>query len=113
VINYTTRNVGEVYCTIDDADGQLLPNTNVNVTVTTANVADVVYVPREALHTEQGLSYVYRVVHDKLKRTRVTVGNLNLTQIQIESGLNPGDVVALGSTNTQPLLDGVQVDIVP
>jgi HlyD family secretion protein len=113
VITYTTRNVGEVYCTIDDANSELLPNTNVNVTVTTANVPDALYVPREALHTEQGLSYVYRVVHDKLKRTRVTVGNLNLTQIQIESGLTPGDVVALGSTNTQPLLDGVQVDIVP
>jgi HlyD family secretion protein len=113
VVAYTTRNVGEVYCTIDDANGELLPNTNVNVTVTTANVPDALYVPREALHTEQGLSYVYRVVRGKLKRTRVTVGNLNLTQIQIGSGLQAGDVVALGSTNTQPLVDGVQVDIVP
>ena len=113
VIDYTTRHVGEVYCTIDDANGELLPNTNVNVTVTTANVADALYVPREALHTEQGLSYVYRVVHDRLKRTRVTVGNLNLTQIQIESGVKAGDVVALSSISLQPLVDGVQVDVVP
>jgi HlyD family secretion protein len=112
VVTYTTRNVGETYCTIDDANGELLPNTNVSVTVTTANVADAVFVPREALHTEGGLSYVYRVVHGKLKRTRVTVGTLNLTQIQVTSGLDAGDVVALGSTNTQPLVDGVQVDIV-
>jgi HlyD family secretion protein len=113
VMAYTTRNVGEVYCTIDDAGGALLPNTNVNVTVTTANVADTLYVPREALHSEGGLSYVYQVVHGKLKRTLVTVGNLNLTQIQINSGLHPGDVVALGSTTAQPLVDGVQVDEVP
>jgi len=113
VMAYTTRNVGEVYCTIDDANGALLPNTNVNVTVTTANVADTLYVPREALHSEGGLSYVYRVVHGRLKRTLVTVGNLNLTQIQINKGLNPGDVVALGSTTAQPLVDGVQVDEVP
>ena len=113
VITYTTRNVGEVYCTIDDANGELLPNTNVNVTVTTANVADALYVPREALHTENGLSYVYRVVHGRLKRTRVTVGNLNLTQIQINSGVSAGDVVALGSTTTQPLVDGAPVDVVP
>jgi HlyD family secretion protein len=113
VITYTTRNVGEIYCTIDDANGELLPNTNVNVTVTTANIADALYVPREALHTEEGLSYVYRVVHGKLKRTRVEVGKLNLTQIQITSGLNKGDVVSLGSTTGQPLVDGTPVDIVP
>ena len=113
VITYTTRNVGEVYCTIDDANDELLPNTNVNVTVTTANVADALFVPREALHTEQGLSYVYRVMRGKLRRTRVTVGNLNVTQIQIDSGLEPGEVVALGSTDTQPLVDGVPVTIAP
>jgi HlyD family secretion protein len=113
VIAYTTRNIGQVYCTINDANGELLPNTNVNVTVTTADVADALYVPREALHTEQGLSYVYRIVNGKLRRTRVTVGNLNLTQIQISSGLNAGDMVALGSTNTQPLIDGVQVSVMP
>ncbi len=113
VITYTTRNVGEIYCTIDDANGELLPNTNVTVTVTTANVADALYVPREALHTEQGLSYVYRVVHSKLRRTKVTVGNLNTTQIQINSGIEAGDVVALGSTNAQPLANGLEVDIVP
>ncbi|HEY0786201.1 MAG TPA: efflux RND transporter periplasmic adaptor subunit [Acidobacteriaceae bacterium] len=113
VITYTTRNVGEVYCTIEDANGELLPNTNVNVTATTANVADALYVPREALHTEGGLSYVYRVVHGKLRRSKVGVGSLNLTQIQITSGLGAGDIVALGSTTMQPLVDGVAVDIVP
>jgi HlyD family secretion protein len=113
VVTYTTRNVGETYCTIDDANDELLPNTNVSVTVTTADVPDALYVPREALHTEGGLSYVYRVVHGKLKRTRVTVGTLNLTQIQITSGLDAGDVVALASTTAQPLVDGVQVDLVP
>ena len=113
VITYTTRNVGYVYCTIDDANSELLPNTNVNVTVTTADIANAMFVPREALHTEQGLSYVYRIVRNKLKRTKVSVGNLNLTQIQITSGLQTGDVVALGSTTTQPLVDGVVVNIVP
>ena len=32
VITYGTRNVGEVLIHIDDADGQLLPDTNVTVT---------------------------------------------------------------------------------
>ena len=35
VIAYGTRSVGECIITVDDAQGDLLPNTNVNVTVTT------------------------------------------------------------------------------
>lgn len=109
IITYGTRNVGEVLITIDDADESLLPNTNVRVTVTTANEGNALNIPREALHTERGRSYVYRVVDGTLRRTAVTVGNLNLTQVEILTGLKEGDVVALGSTNGQPIGDGVLV----
>jgi HlyD family secretion protein len=110
IITYgLTRNVGEVLITIDDADEGLLPNTNVRVTVTTANEGNALNIPREALHTERGTSYVYRVVDGTLRRTDVTVGNLNLTQVEILKGLNVGDVVALGSTNGQPIGDRVPV----
>ena len=109
IITYGTRNVGEVLVTIDDADENLLPNTNVRITVTTANEGNALNVPREALHSERGRSYVYRVVDGRLHRTVVTVGNLNLTQAEILTGLNEGDVVALGSTNGQPIGDGALV----
>ncbi len=109
IITYGTRNVGEVLVTIDDADENLLPNTNVRVTVTIANERDALNIPREALHTERGKSYVYRVVDGTLRRTAVTVGNLNLTQVEILTGLKEGDIVALGSTNGQPIGDGVLV----
>lgn len=109
IITYGTRNVGEVLITIDDADESLLPNTNVRVTVTTANEGNALNIPREALHTERGVSYVYRVAGGTLHRTDVTVGNLNLTQVEILKGLNVGDIVALGSTNGQPIGDRVPV----
>ncbi|MGA7313352.1 MAG: efflux RND transporter periplasmic adaptor subunit [Silvibacterium sp.] len=109
IITYGTRNVGEVLVTIDDADENLLPNTNVRVTVTIANERNALNIPREALHTERGKSYVYRVVDGTLRRTAVTVGNLNLTQVEILTGLKEGDIVALGSTNGQPIGDGVLV----
>ena len=112
IITYGTRNVGQVLITIDDADGTLLPNTNVTVTVTTSDVADVLNVPRDALHTEQGKSYVYRVVKNIARRTPVRVGSFNLTQVEILSGLKEGDTVALGTTNGQPITDGVAVKIV-
>jgi HlyD family secretion protein len=109
IITYGTRNVGEVLIAIDDAEEQLLPNTNVRVTVIVANEGNVLNVPREALHTDRGRSYVFRIVNGKLRRTEVKVGSLNLTQVEILSGLTEGDQIALGSTNGVPLVDGMPV----
>jgi HlyD family secretion protein len=109
IITYGTRNVGEVLITIDDADNQLLPNTNVRITVVVSNEGNVLNVPREALHTDRGRNFVFRVVNGKLRRTEVKVGNLNLTQVEILSGLKEGDQVALGSTNGVPLVNGMPV----
>ncbi len=113
IVGYTTRNVGELICSIDGNHDGLLPDTNVNLTVTTRDLPDVLLVPREALHTEQGLTFVYRVLHGSLKRTAVTVGDFNLTQEQILTGLKPGDVVALGALGGQPLTNGTAVDVLP
>lgn len=112
IITYGTRNVGEVLVSVEDADGELLPDTNVRVTITTANESNVVTVPREALHIEQGSDYVYREEGGSLHRVPVTVGKLNLVSVQIISGLKAGDNVALNSTNGQPLIDGEPVRIV-
>jgi HlyD family secretion protein len=109
IITYTTRNVGEVLVTIDDADNDLLPNTNVRVTALVANEPNALNIPREALHTENGQPYVYRVDDGTIHRTSVKVGNLNLTQVEILSGVKEGQVVALGSTNGQPIGDAVPV----
>lgn len=113
IITYGTRNVGEVLVSVEDADGALLPDTNVRVTITTANESNVLMVPRDALHIEQGASYVYQVENGSLHRVAVTVGKLNLVSVQIISGLKAGDTVALNSTNGQPLTNGAPVRIVP
>jgi HlyD family secretion protein len=112
VITYGTRNVGEVLVSIEDSDGVLLPNTNVVVTVTTHEVRNALTVPREALHVEGGRDYVYVVEKDTLHRAVVQVGAINLTQVQIVSGLKPHAVVALGTTNGAPVTEGVPIRIV-
>lgn len=113
VITYgTSRNVGGVRVSIDDPDGALLPDANVRVTITVSSQSNVLTVPRDALHTEQGSSYVYRVAGGSLHRVRVTVGSLNVNDVQIVSGLKAGDDVALTTTNGQPLLDGEPVKVV-
>jgi len=112
VITYGTRNVGEVLIEIDDPDAGLLPDTNVTVTATTSSEANALAVPREALHSENGKFFVYKVVKDELQRTFVTVGTINLTQVAILSGLEDGDPVATGTVSGQPLQEGVPIKVV-
>jgi len=112
VITYGTRNVGECIITVDDARGDLLPNTNVVVTVTTSQRFNVLSVPREALHTEGG-DFVFRVVDNRLVRTPVQVGvGVNLTRVEILSGLTEKDTVALSAVNNRELTNGLPVKIV-
>lgn len=112
VITYGTRSVGEVLVQIDDPNSGLLPKTNVTVTVTTSSVPNALSIPREALHSENGKPYVFKVVNDRLMRTPVTTGTANLTQAPILSGLKEGDWVATGTTNGQPLQVDVPIKVV-
>ena len=112
VITYGTRNVGECIITVDDAQGDLLPNTNVTATVTVSQRFNVLSVPREALHTEGTSDFVYRIVQGKLVRTPVRVGVLNLTRVEILSGLSEKDTVALNATSNRDLSNGLSVKIV-
>ena len=112
VINLGTRSVGEVLVKIDDLDGELLPDTNVTVTATISSEPNTLSIPREALHSENGKTYVYRVVKGALQRTYVTTGTINLTQAAILSGLELGDLVATESENGQPLQEDIPVKVV-
>jgi HlyD family secretion protein len=122
VIAYGTRSVGECIITVDDARGDLLPNTNVNVTVTTKQLFNAVSIPRQALHIEGGSTFVYRVIAGKLVNTPVQFGAVNLTRVtsagrsgdwvEITGGLTEKDTVALNATNNRDLTNGLAVKIV-
>ncbi len=109
IIAYNTRNVGEAMITVDDAQGDLLPNTNVTVTVTTRQRFNVLSVPREALHTEGLTSFVYRVINHRLQRTVVQVGTQNNTRVEITGGLSEKDIVALNATSNRDLTNGLEI----
>jgi HlyD family secretion protein len=112
VINLGTRSVGEVLVKIDDADAGLLPDTNVTVMVTLSSQSNALSVPREALRSENGKPYVYKIVKGGLQKTFVTTGTINLTQAAILSGLDEGDQVATGTTSGESLQDGVPIKVV-
>ncbi len=109
IIAYGTRNVGEALVSVDDADETLLPNTNVTLTVVLKDLKNVLLIPREALRIDGSGDYVYGVDNGHLKRIPVTIGALNLTKVQIVSGLRPGDVVALSAVDGSSLQSGQAV----
>ncbi len=109
VVTYGTRNVGEALISVDDSDEVLLPNTNVTITVTLLDVPDALIIPREALHVDDSGDYVFRVVNGRLRRTPVTIGSLNLTEVQVLSGIGDKTVVALTSPNGASLHGGMAV----
>jgi HlyD family secretion protein len=115
IINYqSTRNVGECEIAVDDARGDLQPNSNVTVTVTVAQHNHVLSIPREALHTEAGATFVFRVIDHKLARTPVQTrgGIINDNWAEIVGGLAEGDVVALNATTNSDLTNGTEVTTV-
>ena len=111
IIAYGTRNVGEALITVDDSDGTLLPNTNVTVTVTILRKQHVLSVPREALRIEGTDNFVFKLVGNKAVRTPVTIGALNLTNVEILGGVQKGDIVVLGATGGQKLTNDMQVEL--
>lgn len=106
------RNVGETTCLVDNHDFKLLPNTNVSVTVITAQHDNVLTIPREALRQDESKPYVYQIVGNVLQRRDVNVAASNLTRVEI-TNIPEDAVVALNSFNTKPLRNGIPVKVVP
>jgi len=110
---HLSRNVGEITCTVDNHDLRLLPNVNVGVTIVAAEHAGVLTMRRDALHTDDSKTYVYRIVGDHLKRQLVEISLQNLTLVEITAGLAEGAEVALPAEESKPLFDGAAVKVVP
>jgi HlyD family secretion protein len=111
VVARGNRNVGELLTTVGNDDRLLLPNTNVGVTIVTYSRDGALVLPREAIHEEEGKSYIYVVKDKHLQRRLVQLGVSNLTHVEILNGLNDGESVAVNSLSPTPLRDGVRVKI--
>jgi HlyD family secretion protein len=109
VVTRGTRNVGEFTCMVNNPGERLLPNVNVNVTIVTAQHEHALTVPREAIHHDEGQSFVYQVVDGELQRRKVETSLSNLTKMEITQGLPDQAVVALSATTAQSLRPGMAV----
>jgi HlyD family secretion protein len=107
-----TRNIGETTCIVGNEDYKLLPNTNVGITIVTAERNNVLTIPRESLRLDDITPYVYQVVNNVLHRTTVQTGLTNLTKVEITGGIPENSLVAIGSTNNKPLRDALPVRVI-
>ncbi|HKW97520.1 MAG TPA: efflux RND transporter periplasmic adaptor subunit [Bryobacteraceae bacterium] len=102
-----TRQVGEVLCTIENPGLELVPGTNVNVQIRSQVVTDALTIPTEAMRHDSGGAYVFILSGDTVGRRTVTTGASSINRVQILSGLNAGDAVALPTDLS--LHDGMSV----
>ncbi len=106
-----TRQVGEVWCTIENSDGRLIPGTNITAEIRTQVVEKALIVPKEALRRQGGDNGVFVVESQGGKSIarwrKVITGATSATHVQILEGLTPGTLVALSTE--PPLQDGEAV----
>ena len=95
VVAHGTRNVGELLCSVSNDRLDLIPNTTVDVRIHISERPSVLVVPRGAVYVDGGKRFVFVVQDDRLHRREITVGITNPTMIEVLSGLQNGDVVAL------------------
>ena len=107
-----TRNVGETTCVVDNDDRKLLPNVNVGVSIVTAEHKDALAVPREAVRQDDSKPYLFQIVDNELRRRDIATSISSLTLVEITSGVPEKALVALASTNSKPLHEGLVVRVV-
>jgi HlyD family secretion protein len=106
IVALGARQVGEVVCTIENPNLDLLPGTNVNAEIRSESVENAVTIPKEAIRRELGQDGVFVLEGDHLAWRKVTVGVSNTTRTQVKE-LKEGDLVALPSE--KPVRDGMAV----
>ncbi|MEX0986630.1 MAG: efflux RND transporter periplasmic adaptor subunit [Bacteroidales bacterium] len=90
----TDAKVFEVRIRLNERDSILRPSMTTSNNIITKVYVDVMYLPLEAVHANDSLTFVYT----KGKEKRVVVlGESNQNSIIIEQGLSKGDVVYLSS----------------
>jgi HlyD family secretion protein len=95
VVTRGTRNVGELICSVTNDRLDLIPNTTVDVRIRISERPSALVVPRGAVSIDGDKRFVYRVEENRLHRVPIKVGIANPTKIEVLSGLQEGDVVAL------------------
>ncbi len=108
VVARQSRTVGEVLCSVDNQELELLPNVNVAVRILVRERKDALVVPRAAVrYDKKGQHYVFVFDGEKVHRRDISVGIASSLNYEVLSGLKQDDRVALPGGRT--LRNGMDV----
>jgi len=107
VIKLDTRQVGEVGCIIQNPDRDLLPNANITAEIEATAASNALVLPKETIRRQGSETGVFLLSGDRVEWRKVSLGVASYTKIQVLSGLNEGDAVALPSERV--LKNGLRV----
>lgn len=106
IVPLGARQVGEVICTIENPDRDLLPGTNVTAEILSDKVENTITIPKETIRRENGKDGVYKLEADRVVWQPITIGVNNTTRAQVKE-LKEGDALALPTERL--LKDGMLV----
>lgn len=89
-----SRQVGEVLCTIENPDRELLPGTNVNAFILTQVVKNALTIPKASVRRDNGIGVFLLQADSTLKWQPVRTGASDALRVEVLTGLNDGDRVA-------------------
>jgi len=106
----TDAKVFEVLASVDQTDSILRPSMTTSNQIVTDVFKDVIFVPLEAIHNNDSLSFVYTTSN---KKQIIVPGLSNENYIIIERGLNDGDEVYLSIPDEEDKLKYSGLELIP
>jgi multidrug efflux pump subunit AcrA (membrane-fusion protein) len=88
---------------------ELIPNTTVDVRIQLNDRSGVLVVPRGAVQIVGLHRYVFLVDGGRLRQREIRVGLSNATDVEVLSGVQEGDILAL--SGAAPLRDNMAVRV--
>ena len=96
VVSLETRRVGEVWCSVENSGGELIPNLTVSIQLESGVAENALTLPREAVAHDAGQPFVWVLGEDQTAEKRpVELGIQNAARSQITNGLDGSEQVLL------------------
>ena len=104
--------VFEVHVKLNKIDDILRPSMTTSNSINTASYDSVLYIPLDALHTNDSLSYVYKRGKSLSKQIIIT-GEANDDEIIIEKGLSEEDEILISLPNEEKEIVFTGLELIP
>ncbi|QTA85574.1 efflux RND transporter periplasmic adaptor subunit [Desulfonema magnum] len=108
-IDMQTRSL-ELRAVMENPDQRLRPGLFVRVALVADETSDALFVPEQAVMQQPERSFVWKVADNKPVMVEVITGKREKGMVEIQSGLEPGDMVITGGI--QKVAEGMPVNAV-